>query len=230
MYKPDPRLPPEEQMLPTHARRLAEKRMAFDPTVPRRRHDLMLLDDEDSPNDASGSAREEQMPGQAQSPGLQLAQDSSPERKPSPRHAPRKRDSLTSQKRNSYREDSPSVQDKRNSGQWPLRTLSFNKYAGDKPADGSSPKSETGSWGHKRPALSQTESGSYSLMPSIQTPQEMEQKLSTRSRLSNPTSTIATQDASLQQQQQQQTIRLPEEPEPTEKEQKKGCAGCCCVM
>lgn len=219
MFKPDPRLPPDQQMLPTHARRLAEQQMVGQA---RPHDDLTLLDDEDSPAEeqANGFSEDERIDARNQyMDSVQNTQNVSPKKKPSPHLEPEAWHSPKAQRRSSWNSQgrkSPNVAGSRDSGQWPLRTLSFNKYAPEPSAQAqTSPKSDSEPFASPVSRSNSLEPAGYSLMPTIQSPKEMEQRLSARSPVPQPT---------------EQPVRLPEEPESSEKEKKKGCAGCCIVM
>lgn len=233
MFKPDPRLPPDQQMLPTHARRLAQQQSGGQT---RPHDDLTLLDDDDSPAEeqANGFSEDERVDARKQyMDNVQNNRNTSPQKKLSPHLEPAAWDSPKSQNRSSWLSQgrkSPNTAGNRDSGQWPLRTLSFNKYAAEPPAQvqaqtqgqtqaETSPKSDSEPFASPVSASrsNSTEPAGYSLMPTIQSPKEMEQRLSARSAV--PPGQSA-----------EQPVRLPEEPDADAKEKKKGCAGCCIVM
>lgn len=218
-------------MLPTHAKRMAEQYTAFDPTSgPRMHDDLTLIDDDEGPSDGQENALSDNERRQAREQylnNLQQTERISPEanRNESPHLDPAQRSSTSSQHGNSWTSQgrkSPNNASHRDSGQWPLRSLSFNKYAPEQPPH-ASPQSDTGSWTANKSQGQVAEGANYSLMPSVQSTKEMEQRLSSRSPMPQQQNAVS-EAAGIQ------PVRLPEEPEMSEKEKKKGCAGCCIVM
>lgn len=233
MFKPDPRLPPDMQMLPTHAKRLAEQQMALDSQPdPPRRQGPFLVDDDDSPranHDGGFSEDQRQQARNQYINDLQNTRTPSPQKTSSPHLSPLEQGGRDVSKHNSWRSQgkmSPSLAPSNDGTQWPLRTLSFNKYSQTQeqpaPQSQASPKSDTGSWASNN----NREHGGYSLMPSVQSPKkEMEQRRDVWSPVPMQQRPSATQSGATQQ-----PVRLPEEPEMDETKEKKGCAGCCIVM
>lgn len=227
MYKPDPRLPPEEQMLPTHARRMAEMQADAQRHGPQPDSEYTLLEPQESnpPDPPRRSGEKNPVPPQLshdppyQPPnGLQETGDSF------------QRDiGQGSLNRTSWQQRS-SMSDKQEQGQWPLRTPSGHSvYPSHRQQQPTSPtKNEPISPDH----------GGYNLMPTIPTPTKEQFQQSYRNSHRSHRSVQSISNMSQKEQQANaaqapvhQPVRLQEdEPEEDLGKKEKGCAKCCVVM
>ncbi|KAL9051253.1 MAG: hypothetical protein Q9162_006142 [Coniocarpon cinnabarinum] len=201
MYKPDPLLPPDQQMLPTHAKRLAEKRAEAEGKAGKANEDAeftLLESNDDKENEATKDDSRE--------PPAHLA-------------------NANSGKQLSPQQARSSMQEMRESGQWPLRTASQQQQ-----------------WNERRlsPRLSPrpdvSERRSYNLMPYVPV-NEQERRTSAQLRPSphgfDPSFGIAQEEQKVSNQIQAPS-NPPAQPQPEEKKsspkKEKTCLGCCVVM
>ena len=207
MYKPDPLLPPDQQMLPTHAKRMAQMQAEAEAKTTRdqEKSEFHLEDAKETPQDNEQIA-------------LETEQDKLGEMQ----NANGTAGSRTSMqgKRSSMQQKRSSLQNQRESGQWPLRTPSGHHY--HDPEKRISPQSGM-------------EHGGYNLMPSItsQSEQEKRQSLgkrsSQRSHHTIGTSTEQERQANAALAPVHQPVRLNPSDEDDSGKKKKGC-GCCVIM
>ena len=255
MYKPDPRLPPEQQMLPTHAKRIAQMQQGADTQSDQQDEFTLLPDTEDLRPD-----------GEAQEPGFDRSQEES-------LHGVRQHNSrrASSDWQQQHRVDHAAEQ--RESGQWPLRTPSGHKIYQDtyqppqrdndhqqRSPRPSSPsqnpiKTEPEIWvSGKNSIINAAEHGGYGLMPATNVnssggalnvntnaglqrgagdsqQQRASARMSTRSRMSEKEKEL--EEAAVHAP-VNQPVRLKEDREDDGaeggKKKKGGCGGCCVVM
>lgn len=228
MYKPDPRLPPDEQMLPTHAKRMAEMQHQAEIEAYQREQnsEFTLLPDEASPDEGSDDPVA-LIRNQQPSP---LPRENSVERQPSPM----KRISSNISKRDSaiignHVQRSPEMTEKRTSGQWPLRQSEANNSPVPSPQRPfESPKKEQTEFGNPSP---EDQRSSYNLMPPTANGRESAQRMSQRSNTSNLSK--AELEANALAAPVNQPVRLQsteEEDEENVQKKKGGCLACCVVM
>ncbi|KAI9672841.1 MAG: hypothetical protein M1831_000277 [Alyxoria varia] len=209
MYKPDPRIPPEEQMLPTHAKRLAQAqgKQSQDDS------EFRLVDSEDSRLDGDDNGDKARSPDGTADPRKSSA---------------RKRDSAQGY-------DEGRMSEKRASGQWPLRTpsgqmvqshqgprqyLQQQQSHNQRPQQFSPIKTEPEIWiGGNGGATEQNQrSGSYSAARPANSPGNGNNSAAGYNRNSK------NYDAPVNQ-----PVKLKEEKDDSGEKKKKGC-GCCVVM
>ena len=231
MYKPDPRLPPDQQMLPTHAKRIAQ--MQQDPGNVRREQEseFTLLPDSDEPNSGNDQSQDEE-----------LVKEASPQRA-------RKRDSGQGSLRNSWQKQHRQNQlaDRRESSQWPLRSPSGHSVHPEQlqkrermsqqfqertslQLQQNNLKTDPEIWISGKNSVISPDHGGYGLMPNTQ-PQQQEQK---RDQRASRQSRISEKEKQLEESAAyapvNQPVRLQEEKEEDGEKKKKGCGGCCVVM
>ena len=230
MYKPDPRLPPEEQMLPTHAKRLALEQQEHDskpasPNRPKQGSEFTPYNSEDSGEQAENRDQpDEDLPEFEKISNYKILDQSESHRDPV-----RTREDFQRSSRNintlQTSDYGRNVQhsEKRQSGQWPLKTPTLSAHS-VRPFSNSG--SDAGSSRNGRISANGHEHGGYSVMPTIQTQVEMEQRLSLRPGV--PQDRLSTANSQHIPPQTERT-RILDMPEP-EKNDKTGCAKCCIVM
>lgn len=216
MYKPDPRLPPDQQMLPTHARRMAElQRQAEE----RQAREAAQGDGEFVLMDSEGSASDEHEPKK------QMADKAAPSSHPE--HPAFRQAAQGSPTKSEH---------KRESGQWPLRTPTPTQSAFD-PAV----RNDASSSHHRANTTDSANShGGYNLLPVIQSQEaqekaiEMQQaRLSMRSRTSHHGVSHGRHLSAEQWQENasQAPVHQPVHLNPhDDKKPKDGCLSCCVVM
>ena len=208
MYKPDPRIPPEEQMLPTHAKRLAQAQEK----PPQDESEFRLVDSEDSRLD------EDDIGDNVRSSGAMADPRKS---------STRKRDSAQGY-------DERRLSEKRSSGQWPLRTPSGHvvqshqdprqyqqqQSYNQRPRQFSPIKTEPEIWigGNAGASDQDQRAGSYSAAQPANSPGLRNNSAAGFSRNSK------NYDAPVNQ-----PVKLKAEKDDGEEKKKKGC-GCCVVM
>lgn len=228
MYKPDPRLPPDQQMLPTHARRMVELQREADARARQQAanngekpEEFVLMDSEEEATQAHLAQRN----------GVQEGTS--------------KRDSRRDSKRDSLQNT-----------QWPLRTPTPQEQQErlqHRTAGHESPPMVETNWSHRRNGTIDSVAASqqgYSLTPTVRSPEEQQRafetqqhRLSQRSRLSqNVVSTGNGHSRQLSDQEWKtnaaqapvhQPVTLTPEPEKSKSAAKKkegGCLACCTVM
>jgi len=230
MYKPDPRLPPEEQMLPTHAKRLALEQQEHDskpasPSRPKQGSEFTPYNSEDSGEQAENQDQpDDDLPESEEISNYRRLDQSESHRDPV-----RMREDLQKSSRNidilQTSDYGRNLQDseKRQTGEWPLKTPPLSAHS-LRPFSNSA--SDAGSWRNGRISANGHEHGGYSVMPTIQTQEEMEQRLSLRPGV--PQDRLSTANSQYIPPQTEPT-RILDMPEP-EKNDKTGCAKCCIVM
>lgn len=236
MYKPDPRLPPDQQMLPTHARRMAEmQRQAEEDSHGRAREredeeEYTLVEPEEQPvpekrNTVVGPVQVEPV---KQEPA-----------RPTERESIQKARNSYQQNRASYQRASD-MSDKPEATQWPLRTPSGHVVnpAQDRSAAASPTKQQQQ---QSNDGSASPEHGGYNLMPNVSSPvaspkpeqARASQRVSHRSTNSVQLSELTEKERQANQAMApvNQPVRLQEPETSKEDEQKKkGCLGCCVVM
>ena len=212
MYKPDPRLPPDQQMLPTHAKRIAQLQAEAEAKAVRgaEKPGFHLLDSDES----NGGGRPDGTQEEGQFESDKVAD------MPNSNGSAANRTSMQ-EKRSSVQQKRSSIQNQGEGGQWPLRTPSGHEVT----------------TGGKRASPSNgVEHGGYNLMPPIsstQSDQEKRQSLQKRSSqrsyntFGNSTEQERRENAALAP--VNQPVRLLPDRNETSQPKKKGC-GCCVVM
>lgn len=206
MYKPDPRLPPDQQMLPTHAKRIAQMQAEAEAKAAREteKSEFRLLDSEESkPIEKAAAPPENDQLGEMQSQN----------------GAAGNRSSMQS-KRSSMQQKRSSMQNQRESGQWPLRTPSGHHIQDHEkrfsPQNG-------------------IEHGGYNLMPAIASQSEQDRQQSLQKRSSTRSHRTIGNSTEKERQDNEalapvhQPVRLHPVDDDQEGQKKKGC-GCCVVM
>lgn len=220
MYKPDPRLPPEEQMLPTHARRMAELQADSQTRTAQEDSEYTLLEPQES---NQSRASPDRSPQENQSAG---ARPYYPPNSINEGRASFQQDvGQNPLNRASWQRGPPETQEQ---GQWPLRTPSGHSvYPAHRQQQPVSPtKLESPSTDH----------GGYNLMPTIQSPQKEQHQHSNRvsHRSVHSLSNMSQKEQELNAAQApiNQPVRLHDYEEKDERSQKKekGCMKCCVVM
>ena len=199
MYKPDPLLPPEQQMLPTHAKRLAQMQAESEAKAAHENEtsEFTLVESEDDKENRRPTNNDEGKDYQGTG--------------------------LLNENRISIQQKRGSTNNKRDSGQWPLRAA--NQPGSEKgPSPRTSPRPEG-------------DHGSYTLMPPLPSHSEPEKGLSAQSPLPRR-SRASYGDLSEEEQrlnQSQAPAQLPITYPPKERidpptKEKKSCMGCCVIM
>ena len=230
MYKPDPRLPPEEQMLPTHAKRMAEleeQRKYAEQSQPRVQDEYTLVD----PSEIESKENTAINRDQNLTPPQKLADSDK-------RSSTRSRNSAQgSIKRSSFQKQQSNIsemKEKSDGAQWPLRTPSGHERYPEqqRPFSPQRPmKVEPEVWVGGKNGVTYSpsqEHGGYNLMPSV-----MNNPNSPHSGPMSPQSPGVggrERGENLQEAPANKPVRLKEEKEEDEGKKKGGCGGCCLVM
>ncbi|KAI9727679.1 MAG: hypothetical protein M1828_005907 [Chrysothrix sp. TS-e1954] len=220
MYKPDPMIPPDEQMLPTHAKRLAQmQHEAEDQAAQQAREDqetseYVLLESEEQ---SRQRLRDSDIPAHES-----LGTD----QRNSALHDGSRDSNYSRTNRNSTHGHHRELSEKLEGGQWPLRSPSPDEVQQQQYEQS---KLEQSAWANGKPSGTGTgENRGYGLMPNTQSTNDRQsQRMSQRSRNSNISSGQREGRTSLAPVDQPVRLREPSE-EVVHK--KKGCGGCCAVM
>lgn len=210
MFKPDPRLPPDQQMLPTHAKRMAQLQAEAEAKSARdaEQSEFQLMDSDESKENKKPTPPPEMSQIEADAVGVVQATNGTAGNRLS-----------VQDKRSSVQQKRSSTHDQRENTQWPLRTPSGH---------------EIQHGGRRISPQSAVEHGGYNLMPTLNpTQSEQDRHHSLQKRSSQRSHTLGT---STEQERRDnaalapvnQPVRLHPEDEQAQ-QKKKGCA-CCVVM
>lgn len=220
-YKPDPRLPPDQQMLPTHAKRMAEmQRQAEEEArtrkAQRQQEEEYTLMDSDDYGNANGNKESKSSPVKEAFP---------PQNKTAQRQSVQQARQSYQQNRDNYQHAAKETDNQ--DAQWPLRTPSGHIVNG--PQDRNATASPT-----KSTKRDSAEHGGYNLIPNVspvkdQSPR-IDQRTSMRSTHTTADLTEKEREANTAMAPVNQPVRLQDPEEKGGKEEDKGCLKCCVVM